>query len=247
MRSSAAPALTACPGHCQQTGVQRLQGDPQQGGDSAAGAVHGQRVRPGREVTEFRQMGGTKLLSAFCTRRSTSTRPADHGGESAISVIGTALPLLGPGGTVVTQSAATVHPRRTEPAANVFNSDALDHTSSTDGDTAPRARCSWAALAVVLHGAPLPGVGAKCTHHRALDDRANHRMPRNAHQPRRLGLHSCAHPYLLSTPRNTPQGYPLIGCRVQATTALAADGRVRSRFSVVTMTWWGEPSTYYRA
>lgn len=154
----------------------------------------------------FARIGGTKLLSAFYTRRSTSTRPADHGGAGWSHHRGHALPLLGSGGTVVTDSAATVHPRRTELAAEVFNSDAEDRSPSTDGDTAPRARSSWAALVVVLHGAPLPGVGAKCTHHRALDDRANHRMPRNSYQPRRLGLHICAHPYLLSTPRNTPEG-----------------------------------------
>lgn len=38
----------------------------------------------------FARIGGTKLLSAFCTRRSTSTRPADLGGGRVISSSGPA-------------------------------------------------------------------------------------------------------------------------------------------------------------
>ena len=57
-----------------------------------------------------------------------------------------------------------------------------------------RAQCSWAALVVVLPRASMLGVGAKRAHQRALDDRANHGVPCNAYQPRRLGLHLCAHP-----------------------------------------------------
>lgn len=92
-----------------------------------------------------------------------------------------------------------------------------------DGILHLRAQCSWAALVVVLPRASMLGVSAKRAHQRALDDRANHGVPCNAYQPRRLGLHLCAHPISSARPPNTPSGYSLTAGRVQPAAHFGVD------------------------